>query len=124
MMGNGRMAPGEARKAFAGFVDGLRYREIAPTAEALGWTPREAKRMLLPRTYYRLYRWRRVRDGISAVCGMTGSTHLQLANLIGVDDAQMSRWYNGKSEPNKRHREKLERALMSAGWLREGERLW
>lgn len=124
MMGNRRMASGDAAKALADFVGALDYREITPTAEALGWTAREAKRMLRPKTYYRLYRWRRVREGIEAVCKVSGSSHFHLANLLGVDDAQLSRWYNGKSEPNPKHREKLEKALASMGWLREGERLW
>ena len=111
-----------AKKSWLGVND--RNTFFQDTAEALGWTASEAKKMLRPKTYYRLYRWRRVREGIDAICRVTGSNHVQLANLLGVEEAQLSRWYNGKTEPDRRHREKLEKALASAGFLREGERLW
>jgi hypothetical protein len=125
MMGRSdRMRPGEARKRLADFVEGLEYGEIAPTVEALGWTAREAKRLLPSRTHYRLFRWRRVREGIDAVCDLAESNHTQLASLLKVPKGMVSRWYNGKAAPNQEHREELEKTLVLAGWLKEGERLW
>ena len=115
------MTPREASKKLTDFVDGLDYREIAPTVEALGWSAREAKKKLRPRTYYRLFGWGKVREGIEAVCEVADSNHAELALLLRVAKGVVSRWYNGKAAPSPEHRERLETAMASAGRLREGK---